>query len=88
MSVSFQDAYLDQLKKESQPVIIYLVNGVQLKGTVKRFDNFTIFLENHENKIQLVYKHAVTTISPLKTIDLSFLKSHHETKTKKHYSEE
>ncbi|MBI2252201.1 MAG: RNA chaperone Hfq [Armatimonadetes bacterium] len=69
------DAFLIQLKKENQTVTIYLVNGIQLKGTVKGFDNFTIFLENQEKKIQLVYKHSVTTINPLKQIEPSFLES-------------
>ena len=52
--------------------MVYLVNGFQLKGLIKGFDNFTVFLEN-EGKIQMVYKHAITTISPVKNIPLNFL---------------
>jgi host factor-I protein len=73
MQVNLQDAFLAQVKKESAMVIIYLVNGFQLKGTVKGFDNFTIFIENSEGKIQMIYKHSVTTVSPLKNVGFAFL---------------
>lgn len=42
---------------------IYLVNGFQLRGIVKGFDPFTIVLE-YEKRAHLIYKHAVSTISP------------------------
>lgn len=73
MALNLQDAYLSQVKKENQLVVIYLVTGIQLKGIVKGYDNFTILLENAEKKIQLIYKHAVTTINSIKTVDASFL---------------
>jgi len=72
MQLNLQDAYLGQLKKENQVAVVYLVNGFQLKGLIKGFDNFTVFLEN-EGKIQMVYKHAITTINPVKSINLAFL---------------
>jgi host factor-I protein len=58
-----QDAYLAEVKRQAVPVTIYLVNGFQLKGVVKGFDPFTIVLE-YEKKAHLIYKHAVSTISP------------------------
>lgn len=42
---------------------VYLVNGFQLRGLVKGFDPFTILIE-YERKTHLIYKHAVSTISP------------------------
>ena len=39
------------------------MNGFQLRGIVKGFDPFTIVLE-YERKTHLIYKHAVSTISP------------------------
>jgi host factor-I protein len=66
-----QDNFLQQIKRERIGVVIYLVNGFQLKGMVKGYDNFTVFLEN-EGKIQMVYKHAITTISPTKPVKISF----------------
>lgn len=63
--INLQDSFLNQVRKENVPVTIYLVNGFQLKGHVRGFDNFTVILE-HEGKQQMVYKHAISTISPLK----------------------
>lgn len=73
MIVNLQDAFLAQIKKEGAVVSLYLVNGFQLKGTVKGFDNFTIVLENMEGRHHLIYKHAVTTINPLKSMSTDFL---------------
>jgi host factor-I protein len=68
--LNLQDYFLNQTKKEKVGVVVYLVNGVQLKGMVRGFDNFTLFLEN-EGKIQLVYKHAITTVAPQKPLSLN-----------------
>jgi host factor-I protein len=62
-SQPLQDAYLAEVKRQAVPVVIYLVNGFQLRGIVKGFDPFTIVLE-YEHKAHLIYKHAVSTISP------------------------
>ena len=69
-SQSLQDNYLNQLRKDKIPVIVYLTNGVRLKGVVKAFDNFVILLK--ESTQQLVYKHAVSTIVPERDIDTRF----------------
>ena len=45
------------------------VNGVKLKGTVSRFDNFCILLRR-DNQSQLVYKHAISTVMPSGPIQL------------------
>ncbi len=63
-----QDLFLNQLRKEKIPVVIYLVNGVRLKGIIKGFDSFVILLK--EANEQLIYKHAVSTIVPEKSVDL------------------
>jgi len=68
--VNLQDNFLNQSRKENMFMTIFLVNGYQIKGTVKSFDNFTILLDV-DGKQQLVYKHAVSTIIPLKNIILS-----------------
>jgi len=69
--INLQDSFLNQVRKENIPVTIYLVNGFQLKGLVRGFDNFTVILE-FEGKQQMVYKHAISTIAPLKAISTSF----------------
>ena len=70
-NINLQDVFLNQVRKEHIGVIIYLTNGFQLKGLVKGFDNFTVVLES-EGKQQLVYKHAISTISPIKAVNLIF----------------
>ncbi len=69
--INLQDFFLNQVRKESTPVTIFLVNGFQLKGIVRGFDNFTVILEV-EGKQQMVYKHAISTVMPLKPVNLSF----------------
>lgn len=66
---NLQDFILNQIRKEKMGITIYLSNGVPIKGRVVSFDNFTIVLEQ-DHKQTLVYKHAVTTISPEKPIKL------------------
>lgn len=63
MPASLQDSYLAEIKRQAVPVTIYLVNGFQLRGLVKGYDPFTITIE-FERKTHLIYKHAVSTISP------------------------
>ncbi len=63
-----QDLYLNHLRKEKIPVVIYLMNGTRLKGVIKGFDNFVILLK--QNTQQLIYKHAISTISPEKDITI------------------
>lgn len=65
---NLQDNYLNHLRKEKIPVLVYLTNGVRLKGIIKSFDNFVIILK--ETTQQLIYKHAVSTIVPEKDVVL------------------
>src|SRR5579872_4524143 len=69
-NLPLQDAYLQAIKRENAPVTIYLRNGFQLRGHVRGFDNFTIILE-YDNKPHLVYKHAVSTVSPQTAVQFS-----------------
>ncbi|CCQ98516.1 Hfq RNA chaperone [[Clostridium] ultunense Esp] len=69
-TVNIQDTFLNQVRKENIPVTIYLVNGFQLRGLIKGFDNFTVVLDS-EGKQQLVYKHAISTFTPLRNVNLN-----------------
>lgn len=64
---NLQDVFLNQARKNRISVIIHLINGYQLKGYVKGFDNFTVILDS-EGKQIMVYKHAVSTITPSKPV--------------------
>lgn len=69
-TINLQDTFLNQMRKDNVPVTIFLVNGYQLKGTVKGFDNFTLILEA-EGKQQLVYKHAISTVAPFRPVNIN-----------------
>ncbi|MCC6346478.1 MAG: RNA chaperone Hfq [Nitrospirales bacterium] len=64
---SLQDSFLNHLRKERIPVVVYLTNGVRLRGVIKGFDSFVIMLK--ESNEQLIYKHAVSTIVPERSMD-------------------
>jgi host factor-I protein len=61
-----QEPFLNALRKEKISVAIYLVNGIKLQGQIDSFDQYVIILKNTVN--QMVYKHAVSTIVPSKTV--------------------
>ena len=70
IQINLQDAFLNQVRKETVAVTIFLVNGFQLKGHVKGFDNFTVILEaENTNRQQMVYKHAISTVVPFKNVN-------------------
>ncbi|MGI6712796.1 MAG: RNA chaperone Hfq [Bacillota bacterium] len=68
-NINLQDFFLNQVRKDNIMVTLYLVNGFQIKGMVKGFDNFTVVLDV-EGKQQMVYKHAISTIMPNRSINL------------------
>ena len=66
---SLQDTFLNSVRKTRNPVTLFLVNGVKLQGVITWFDNFSVLLRR-EGTVQLVYKHAISTIMPSLPIDL------------------
>ena len=64
--INLQDNFLNQLRKESIPVTLYLTSGVQLRGYVKGFDAFTVVLEGQGKPPQLVYKHSIVSVAPVR----------------------
>lgn len=69
-NANMQDVFLNQLRKNEVFVTVFLLNGFQLKGLIKSYDNFTVLLES-DGKQHLIYKHAISTFAPTKRIDLS-----------------
>lgn len=68
-SLNLQDVFLNQARKDRISVTIYLTNGYQFKGMVKGFDNYIVILDC-DGKQNLVYKHAISTIIPVKPISI------------------
>ncbi len=67
---NLQDSFLNECRRNKVFLTIFLVNGVKLQGIVTWFDSYTVLLKR-EIQLQLVYKHAISTVMPHKPIDLS-----------------
>ena len=66
---NLQDTFLNSVRKDKNPVTVFLVNGVKLQGVITWFDNFSVLLRR-EGTVQLVYKHAISTVMPSLPLDL------------------
>ena len=66
---NLQDTFLNAVRKSKTAVTIYLVNGVKLQGNITWFDNFCVLLRR-DGQVQLVYKHAISTVMPMGPIQL------------------
>jgi host factor-I protein len=64
-----QDVFLNHIRKNKIPVTIFLINGVKLQGVISSFDNFSLLLRR-DGHVQLVYKHAVSTVMPSTVVRL------------------
>jgi host factor-I protein len=68
-SQNVQDVFLNYVRKHKTPVTVFLVNGVKLQGIITWFDNFSVLLRR-DGHVQLVYKHAISTVMPGAPIQL------------------
>lgn len=69
-AIVFQDIFLNQIRRDHVPVTIHLVNGFQIRGLIKGFDNYVIIVES-EGKQMMLYKQAVSTITPSRSVPLN-----------------
>ena len=68
-SQNLQEVFLNSVRKDHIAVTVFLVNGVKLQGIITWFDNFSLLLKRDQH-IQLVYKHAISTIMPAIPVSL------------------
>ena len=66
---NLQEIFLTRARKQNIPVTMFLVNGFQLRGTITGFDCFVVILDS-EGRQQVIYKHAISTITPLRPVEL------------------
>ena len=66
---NLQDTFLNAVRKSKSSVTIFLVNGVKLQGNITWFDNFCVLLRR-DGQVQLVYKHAISTVMPIGPVQL------------------
>ncbi|MFL6741659.1 MAG: RNA chaperone Hfq [Sphingomicrobium sp.] len=64
-----QDLFLTAAARDGERMTLFLVNGVMLQGVVTGFDQFSLVLERG-GQIQLVYKHAISTLQPAHALNL------------------
>ena len=68
--MDLQEQFLDQARREKTGLTVFLMNGFQMRGTVTGYDQFTVVLDC-EGKQELVYKHAISTIIPVRPAELN-----------------
>lgn len=68
-AMNLQDIFLNQARKEKIPVTVILVNGFQFKGLVNGFDSYIVVMDC-DGQQNVVYKHAISTIKPARTINI------------------
>lgn len=66
----YQDQFLNQARKSRMPVTVFLMNGFQMRGVITGFDPFVVLLQS-EGRQQMIYKHAVSTITPSAPLPLT-----------------
>ena len=66
---NLQDLFLLQARRDRLPVTMFLMNGFQLRVVITGFDSFSLVLDS-DGRQQFIYKHAVSTIVPLRPISL------------------
>ena len=67
---NYQDQFLSAARRERCVVTLFLMNGFQLKGVIRGFDSFVVMVES-ENRQQMIFKHAISTIAPPHPLDLT-----------------
>ena len=65
--INLQEAILSEVRRDKVPVTLFLMNGFQLRGTITGYDSFVVVLVT-DGKQQMIYKHAISTLAPMKPI--------------------
>ena len=66
-NMNLQEAILKEVRRDKVPVTLFLMNGFQLRGIITGFDSFVVVLVS-DGKQQMIYKHAISTLAPMKPI--------------------
>ena len=66
---NLQDLFLNVIRREHIPVSMFLVNGIKLQGQIESFDQYVVLLKS--NVTQMVYKHAISTVVPVRAVNVS-----------------
>jgi len=67
---NLQEIFLLKARRDRVPVTLFLMNGFQLRGIITGYDAFVVVLDT-EGKQQVIYKHAISTVVPMRPVDLN-----------------
>ncbi|MCL2527537.1 MAG: RNA chaperone Hfq [Defluviitaleaceae bacterium] len=67
MQVNYQDTFLNTIRKDNIPITIFLTSGFQIRCILRAFDTYVLIVDV-DGKQQMIFKHAVSTIAPVKTV--------------------
>jgi host factor-I protein len=65
--INIQDQFLNRIRRDRKRVVVELTTGRKIEGIILSFDNFCIILRGESD--ELVYKHAICSISPGERIE-------------------
>ena len=65
--INIQDQFLNRVRRDRKQVVIETTTGRKIEGVILSFDNFCIILRGEAD--QLIYKHAISSISPGERIE-------------------
>ena len=66
---NLQDLLLSRARRSRVAITVFLINGFQLRGVITGYDAFVVVV-NTEGKQQIIYKHAISTIVPVRPVEL------------------
>ena len=66
-TMNLQDAILKECRRDKVPVTLFLMNGFQLRGIVTGYDSIVVVLVS-DGKQQMIYKHAISTLAPIRPL--------------------
>ena len=67
---NLQDIFLLRARRDALPVTMFLMNGFQMRGVITGYDAFVVILDS-DGRQQVIYKHAIPTIAPVRAVDLA-----------------
>jgi host factor-I protein len=67
---NIQDRLLDQMRKERILVTVFMATGVTIRGYIAAFDPFIVLLIDDKGRQQLIFKHAISSIQPMRYVDI------------------
>ena len=67
--VNSQDLFLLRAREDRLNVTVFLMNGFQMRGIITGYDPFVVVLDT-DGKQQVIYKHAISTIVPIRPVEL------------------